>query len=297
MANVEEVMESHDSNNGFKYLLCFCIFFILGGVLGIILTTKYLEMQDEDGNNLSKNNNTKSIDITNDKDYESTINSLYSINSTSSLFYNSNGISNETITRDQLLDYIYKYLVKENKYTTDVINALYWGSNVCNNDFLVSTGTNSDGSTFSVGGCDVKNITFVEVNNAAKKLFGISNVDNSAEFISNDNVKCVINGEGYMCGSITSTTGITGELTPKFEITKVTKEEDGSIIIYDKGYLVDTRSNIVNSDDGYENYYLHSSDSTAYYYELKSADNLTFKHVFKMDNDRNYYLASNEVVK
>ena len=67
--------------------------------------------------------------------------------------------------------------------------------------------------------------------------------------------------------------------------------------IYEKGYLIDNRSNVDNPTDQYDNYYLHSFDSTNYYYELKSADNLTFKHTFKTEDRQNYYYVSTELIK
>ena len=47
----------------------------------------------------------------------------------------------------------------------------------------------------------------------------------------------------------------------------------------------------------FDKYYLHSSDSTEYYYELKNADNLTFKHTFVTKDRVNYYYVSSELVK
>ena len=296
VANTEEEFDK-SSNNNIKYLLCFCIFFILGGVLGIIMTTKYLELQDEDGNNLTMNETENSIDITGDKEYEATISSLKSIISASPVFYNSNGFKSAEMNKDDMLSYIYKYLISAEKFTDSTLANTYWGSSYCENDFLVSYESTDDGSSYSLGICELKNMSINDINAAAKSLFGVDNVDVSGDFMATDNTKCIIQGENYVCGLVNPVTGITGELTPKFDTLKVTKEEDGSLIIYEKGYLVDTRSNVVNPDDGYDNYYLHSSDSSAYYFELKSADNLTFKHTFKMNSDRSYYLFSSEVVK
>ena len=294
VASVEEnLLEDKVSNNNFKYVFCFCLFFILGGILGIILTTKYLELQDEDGNNIVKTDGSSSIDITNDKDYSATIELLKGMLD-DPLFYNSNGLTSEGITNEAKLVYVYNYLINKQSFesVTKTPVTLYWNATYCDYDFQVETA-----GDILLYECHLQKLTFENVNNAAKTLFGIDQLDNSNGFQVNDNTKCVIEDGAYLCGKIAPVTGITGELTPKFEIQKVTKEEDGSIIIYEKGYLVDTRSNIVNPNDGYDNYYLHSSDSTAYYYELKSADNLTFKHVFKIDDNRNYYYSYSEVVK
>ena len=91
--------------------------------------------------------------------------------------------------------------------------------------------------------------------------------------------------------------GYSGELESKFDVIKVTKDSSGTIIVYEKGYLVDNRSNVNDPFDQYDNYYLHSSDSNEYYYELKSADNLIFKHTFKTDDKENYYYIGTELVK
>ena len=61
--------------------------------------------------------------------------------------------------------------------------------------------------------------------------------------------------------------------------------------------MVDTRSNIIDPNDGHDNYYLHSSDSNIYYYELKSADNLVFAHTYIMGEDGNYKYNGTAVVQ
>ena len=107
---------------------------------------------------------------------------------------------------------------------------------------------------------------------------------------------CVSDGDFIICGNVVDNSGITGALESKFSVIKVTKDEDGSINIYEKGYLVDNRSNVIASGQ-YENYYLHSSDSDAYYSELRNADNLTFVHKFKTDDKKNYYYVSTVLYK
>ena len=60
---------------------------------------------------------------------------------------------------------------------------------------------------------------------------------------------------------------------------------DEDIVITEKGYLYDNRSNLTTPD---KNYYLHSSDSTEYYFELKSSENLYFIHTFVKNQDGSY---------
>ena len=86
-----------------------------------------------------------------------------------------------------------------------------------------------------------------------------------------------------------------GEVVSKFEIVKVTIDDNNTITIYDKGYLLDNRSDVEIVGD-YKNAYLHSYDASEHYYELKSSDNLTFKHVFN-NIDNKYYYVSSELYK
>ena len=100
----------------------------------------------------------------------------------------------------------------------------------------------------------------------------------------------------YICGNIANN-NVTGDLESKFTILKVTKDLDGTIKIYEKGYLLDNRSNVKAQHPGYDNIYLHSTDSTEYYYELRNADNLTFVHTFKENDNQEYYYVGTMLEK
>jgi hypothetical protein len=143
----------------------------------------------------------------------------------------------------------------------------------------------------------VTRISIAKLKELNEKLFNDEILDTSVPFNVDLDKKCVIDLNDYVCGNVTNVYGYTGELESKFDILKVTKDSAGTVIIYEKGYLVDNRSNVDNPTDQYDNYYLHSSDSKDYYYELKSADNLTFIHTFKTDDGENYYYVSTELVK
>ena len=149
----------------------------------------------------------------------------------------------------------------------------------------------------STTGCTVNRISkalFLDIN---QKLFNDELIDTSVNFDIDITKKCVLDGESYLCGAVQNISGYSGALESNFEVVKATKDVDGTIIIYEKGYLHDKRSNVDNLTDQYDNYYLHSSDSKEYYYELKSSDNLTFKHIFKTDDSEEYYYVSTELVK
>jgi hypothetical protein len=126
-----------------------------------------------------------------------------------------------------------------------------------------------------------------------KKMFNRTDLE-ALEFYLADTKKCVVVGEYYYCGDATALTGVTGSLDTRFSIEKVIKDNKGNIYIYDKGYLIDNRSSVVRTE-GINNYYLHAADSKDYYFELKSADNYTFKHTFKLGEDNNYYYVQSEL--
>lgn len=283
-------------SNALKYIICFILFFAVGTVLGIYCTNRYLEAREKSGIEPAKKEEDNILDITDNKDYENIIANMRKVVN-NNIFYVSTGINLETMSNEAKLTYVYNYVIDNKLYTEDSINATWgWGSTTCDYDFLVETASNDDGSTYSTGACAVKRLNENAIVDSYKTIFNVTNIEVPSEFIVNDNTKCITDETGMLCGTVASETGVTGDITPKFEIVKVEQDKDNTIYLYEKGYLVDTRSNIVNSEDGYDNYYLHSTDATQHYYELKSSDNLTFKHTFKTTDKQNYYYVSTEVV-
>lgn len=288
-------LKLNDDNRTFKYIIFMAVFFVIGIAIGFTFTKRYLSDKDEKepvDMQIADNN-----DITENKEYSDLIESLHSIVKENIAFYNSNGIDISTMENNLKLEYVYN-IIKENKlYEETNINALYWNSPTCEYDFLTTVVTNEDGSTYTTGVCDLKRVSKSVLQDNYFKVFNNSVLDVNSEFYPDNKTKCIVEEASYLCGEINSTDGvISGALTPKFTIQKVTKEED-MIVISEKGYLEDTRNTIVNPEDGIDHYYLHSSDSKDYYYELKSADNLTFEHYFKMDSTGNYYYIKTEVKK
>lgn len=267
-----------------RYVILFVIFFVIGTTLGLVATYKYLQSKDTDSDETAI---TGPIDITNDKDYLSTIDKLYDTVNGHTSFYETSGVDPATWNNYNKLNYVYNILVDENKYTLEPWNHTWLGSGVCYGDFIADIATNADGSTYTSYACTIKRFSIEDFVNKYNSIFRNSSIDTNVEFYPENGTKCFVDNGTYVCGTVNR--DITGRLISKFEILKVIKEEDGTIKIYDKGYLQDTRSNINNPDDGYDNYYLHSADSKDYYYELRSADNLTFIHTFKLDDNNNYY--------
>ena len=285
-------LNDNKGKSSFKYILFFAIFFAIGVGLGVVVTKHFLK--DKDNNDESSAEVASDVtDITNSLDYKNTIDKLMQTINGNVEFYDTNGVSVSTMANDFKLRLLYKYISKNNnQYETENINSSSWGSSTCDGGFLVYVLSNDDGSEYFSGYCTLNKVPYSMFNDAYHTLFNSSNLDLSQEIVIG-NRKCIPAENNYLCGEIA--TDITGELTSKFNIIKVTINKDKDIQIYEKGYLVDTRSNIVNPDDGYDNYYLHSYDSNLYYYELKSAENLTFIHTFKLDDNNNYYYQQTEL--
>ena len=125
-------------------------------------------------------------------------------------------------------------------------------------------------------------------------MFANSDFNLDVEYYPVDNKKCTPIGEYIYCGNVDSLTGVIGELKPRFTVNKVMMDDE-HIYIYDKGYLIDSRSTVPYVE-GESNYYLHAADSSEHYHELKSADNLTFKHTYRLQNDGKYYYLKTELV-
>lgn len=276
-----------EKSNTSKYVIFFIIFLIVGVALGVFFTHKYLNSKEEDVGEPAVNTLN---DITNNKDYESIINNLYSVIKDNAIFYSSSGISIDTMDNTYKLRLVYNYITSVNKYPTETLQLVDYSNMSCSYNFLADS--NGTGSI-----CTITRISTSEFQLGYEKLFNDSNIDVSRGFFIDDfkEKQCRMAGTDYICGYYVNKLSATGSLTPKFSIVKVILEDNGDISIYDKGYLVDTRSNVVPTNDGYDNHYLHTSDSTSYYYELKSSDNVTFKHTFKLASDNNYYYSSTVV--
>ena len=235
------------------------------------------------------------LDITKDPDYVEIINTLHDYLGKDSIFYSSLGVDLEKMSNDNKLRVTYEYIESNNLFATETLQPAYYGSLTCNNNFNLDVIVAADGSLSNGTICTVNTITLENFINNYKKIFNNENIDVSQPFNPKSTKSCVIVDNSYQCGNVNNS-NISGSLDSKFEVVKAIKEKD-KITIYDKGYLVDTRSSIVNPDDGHDNYYLHSSDSTTYYYELKSADNLTFAHTFVKGSDNNYRYNGTSVVQ
>lgn len=286
-----ENLETKKMNPVLRNILVFILFFAIGLGLGYIGASKYLKTTDED---LPVEETNNLLDITEKEDYQNLITSLLGILDNDAMFYTTKGISISTLDNTSKLRFLYEYIVKNNQYTTETLTSEYYGSTTCLNGFI--TDESQDIYTYSTT-CTVKRINKSAFVDADKKLFNDDILDTSVNFSPADGTSCVVDNDSYICGNVTKVTNITGELISVFDVTKATKDVDGTIVIYVKGYLNDKRSNVNNPNDQYDNYYLHSSDSTDYYYELKSADNLTFKHTFRTTDGENYYYESTELVK
>lgn len=278
--------------SSFKYILFFIIFFALGTTLGIFVTKKFLTDKKTDVPQVETQD---IVDITGNVDYKNTIEKLMQTIGNNVEFYDTKGVSVSNMSNDFKLKLLYKYILKNNQLTTETMNTTGWGAKNCEYDFLVEVLSRDDGTTYFGGYCNVNKIPLTKFTDSYKSLFNDTTIDLSQEILM-DGRKCVPIDGSYVCGNVQGS-GVTGELTSKFNVVKVTIDKDKIIRIFEKGYLVDTRSNIVNPDDGYDNYYLHSYDNNLYYYELKSSENLTFIHTFKLDDNNNYYYVSTELEK
>lgn len=291
--SVPEIKETKIEKHTLRNVLIFILFFAVGLVVGYYGANKYLESrEDEEQTPLIEDDGI--LDITNDEGSVELINSLLTILDKNPMFYSTKGISTSTMDNTSKLLLVYNNIMDNKLGTQEELASEYYGSPTCLNGFITDP---SDNSFVYTNKCTITRINksvFVEVN---KKMFNDEILDTSVNFSPIDGTSCVVDGDSYICGSVEKTSDVTGELESVFSIVKVTKDDEGTITIYEKGYLNDKRSNVNNPNDQYDNYYLHSSDSTDYYYELKSADNLTFKHIFKTLDRQNYYYVSTELVK
>ena len=280
-----EIVEKKDKKKkDFRGIILFVVFFAMGAAGAYFGTKYFVEQRQEE----TKKGDpvVEQIDITDKSEYQDTINELYEIIKGNSEYYSTDGLSVDTMSNNFKYGLLYDYILANNNYTDEKLPASYVGSPECSTYFLVDTADTTV--------CSVYKIEKSAFNKAYKELFNLSDLDTSVMFNPINSKYCVPVDNNYYCGNIYSINNITGSLDTRFSITKVIKDTNGYIYIYDKGYLIDNRSSLIK-EEGKENYYLHASNSTNYYHELKSADNYTFKHTFKMNEDEEYYYVSSEV--
>lgn len=278
-----DISETKSKSNVFKHIIIFIIFLLVGLVLGFYGTSKYLGEKEEEE---PKKSSPETKEITQDSMYQDTINELYAVVNNNTLFYSSKGVNISTLDNNTKLSLLYDYLVNKKMMTTETLNRNEFGA--CDNGFILDPSSSNLPSLV----CTVYKMKKDDFVSVSKMIYN-SEIDTNYNFIPVNGRSCVSVEDTYVCGN--TATQPSGALEIKFDIQKVTLDPDGTIEIYDKGYLADRRDGVDNPNDQYDNYYLHTSDSTTYYYELKSADNVTFKHTFKTDDDTNYYYVSTEV--
>lgn len=276
-----------DNKSGtFKYIIFFVVFFIIGAVLGVVGAKKFLVKDDS---NEAKPTVEEPVikDISNDQEYQKTITDLKNLIGQNPIYYRSTGVDASQLTNDEKLKIVYEYVIRDTNLETALDYPLYWESQECASGFLVDLNVNDNGTTYNAGICTYYILPNSKVKEVYRTIFNNENIE-LATFDANEHYRCVAGTDNYACGLI-KRIDYTGTIENNFQIRQVTLEEDGTINIYESGYLKDTRSFVNIADDGIDNYYLHSSDSALYYYELRKDDNLTFKHVFKKDSNNKYY--------
>ncbi len=283
-----------------RYIFSFLLFFSIGMLLGGFGTYKTLGVKSDNTvkKNVAKVKDTKEAkdeDITKNPDYNDLINRLYSFLGKDNVFYNSTGLTFETFSNVDKLRVMYKYMINNKLYEEEDFSPVYFGALTCRNNFNLDVVVGDNGVLSNGSKCTVYKISKESFINSYNSIFDDTNIE-TGDFKPLANKSCILDEDYYYCGNVNNGSGVTGSLDTRFEIVKVIKTKD-TIEIYDKGYLIDTRSNIVNSEDGHDNYYLHTADSNSYYYELKSSDNVTFKHVFKLFNNSDYKYSSTTVVE
>ena len=281
-----------------KYVFFFLLFFIIGVAGGAFGTSKTLgiKLNKEVKEEQPVEEQPEEEDITRNTDYTDLIIQLYNYLSKDTIFYSSTGVQLEGLSNEDKLRLTYEYIINNNLAESETLQPAYYGSLTCRNNFGLDVIVSSAGTSSYGNICTIYKIPTDLMTSTYSKIFNNDVIDVSGPFNPRASKTCILMDNVYSCGNVVNNTGITGSLTSKFEILKVIKK-DNTIVIYDKGYLVDTRSNIIDPNDGHDNYYLHSSDSNIYYYELKSADNLVFAHTYIMGEDGNYKYNGTAVVQ
>lgn len=278
--------------NKFKIFIIFLLFIGIGIAIGVFATKKYLEDRDLNKTPVVDDG---PLEITDDAKYQELIINLRNMLNADPMFYSTKGVVASSLDNTSRLTLLYNYILNNNLAKSEELAVDYFGASKCG-EFLMDNSFD----TTSSNKCTVISFSTSLIKELNEKIFNDDILDTSVSFSIGVDKKCLLETTettDYICGNITNLYGYSGELESKFDVIKVTKDSSGTIIVYEKGYLVDNRSNVNDPFDQYDNYYLHSSDSNEYYYELKSADNLIFKHTFKTDDKENYYYIGTELVK
>ena len=281
---VDNIDKKEKKKGDIRGVILFFVFFVIGVAVAIFGTTHFLESKEKETEQGVPA--VEQIEITSKSEYQDIINELYERVKGSSEYYTSKGVSVDTMDNNFKYGLLYENIVSKSKYVEEKMVPSYFGAAECSGYFILDVNDTT--------GCSVYKISKENMNNSYKELFNLNELDTSISFYPSSTRLCVPIDSYYYCGNIYSISNVTGNLDTRFSVTKVIKDAAGYIYIYDKGYLIDNRSTVIKVD-GITNYYLHSSDSTEYYYELKSADNLTFKHTFKLGDNEEYHYVSSEV--
>lgn len=286
MAEID--VKEEKSNNVFKYIVLFILFLGIGVGLGIFGAKKYLD---------NKKNEEEPViqqgpeDITDVDEYKQLVNKLHGFVNQYSLFYSTKGLEASKMNNIDRLVIVYDYAKSNAKTVEDKLTAVL-GTKNCMDRFALD---DPSANAWNTNYCTVNKVDIKLLQEYNKNLFNDDLINTSVEFINSEGKLCIVKETSYVCGSRKDAVDA-GKLEVKFDIIKVTKDE-GTIVIYDKGYLLDNRTSTIMLNDGHDKHYLHSADSNEFYYELKSADNLTFKHTFVTTDRVNYYYVSTELVK
>ena len=293
MAKKKETLSEDNKNNStLKYIIIFGIYFVFGVVLGVIGAKKFL-VSDDAPEPLPVVEEEKEKDISNDPEYQETITYLKYLIGQNPIYYRSTGVDASQLTNDEKLKIVYEYVIRDTNLETATENLVSWENQECSGGILSDLIYNDNGTSYTAGLCTYYVLPISKVMESYRVLFNNENLE-LVTFDVDDRYRCVIGDENFACGLYTRN-DYTGSIENNFLIRQVTLEEDDTINIYESGYLKDTRSFVNIPDDGIDNYYLHSSDSELYYYELRKDDNLTFKHVFKKDSNNKYYYVKTVV--
>ncbi len=269
-------------NSFLKYTILFLIFLLIGIAIGVFGSKWYFAKREKPEEKqeeiVPEEKPIQIVNISDDSTYSALINELYTYLNRNPIYYTSTGFDITTASNETKLSLVYNYIIS-NKMDAVGTLASSWDGTTCPfneglNSFIV------DGQGL---GCTVSTFTVAQVKEVYKKLFGDTGIDPSINFSGADSKICILVGEIYTCGRTTG--GVySGSLTPKMDILKVEKYDE-DIVFTEKGYLQDTRTNVT---DGGTTNYLHTSDSTDYYHELKSSENYYFIHMFKKNADGTY---------
>ena len=285
-------MAKKKKSSAFSKFLLFLVFLAIGVGGGYYIAKTYLLNKDDDTPIATEIGDK---DITNNKEFSDTIDELYKFLQENVYLYNTNGMNPSSIDNNIKLNIAYKYVVDNKMYTEGTIERI--STLNCEYNFLIDSVQNEDGTSTNQDYCKVNYISKDVLNKALDSIFKAGTVELINEYRPNNNTLCYVQDSGnYICGKVVGNEESSdGEVVSKFEIVKVTIDDNNTITIYDKGYLLDNRSDVEKVGD-YKNAYLHSYDASEHYYELKSSDNLTFKHVFN-NIDNKYYYVSSELYK